>query len=806
MVPLSMPLVTGDRLGPYTIESLLGAGGMGEVYRAADPRLNRTVALKVISQRLVGDADSRRRFEIEARAASALNHPAIVTIYDIGDTEGLSWIAMEFIEGSTLREIIAEGRVPIQRTWAIAKQLADGLAVAHARGIVHRDLKPDNVMLTHDGRVKILDFGLARSAPAFGAESTAATIANAAATAQGVILGTVGYMSPEQAAGRNTDFRSDQFSFGAVVYELLAGEKAFARPTAVETLSAIIRDHPPALPSIRRDVSQAFARVVTKCLEKQPEQRFESTRELATALEALTPESSEQEIATPAPPRPAEILKPSASRQLRWMIAGALAIAVVAFGPLLWNRSGGADRTAITSLAVLPFENTAADPEIEYIADGVTDSLIDHLSRARSLKVMARATVMRLKGQDPRQAAEALGVAAIVTGTVAKRGSEIAIAAELIERTTGQRLWGQTFERPVGDLMRVQDSIVLSIVEGLQLRLSGEERARLGGFGTSNPEAYELFLKGRFLLESDTEEDELAARKLFMQAVQKDPNFVDAYMALSSSYARGAGSGYEPPGEALALARQAIAKAAALDPGNGAVRAAMAHQRFQTTRDWAATEREYRALMHDPGVLRSVQYHPISLFFVAIGRPDEAVAIVERALEVDPGNLESRVMLGNFLLQAGRLADAQRVYDQIAVEVPNDPRPLFGAADVQRRRGRFAQAAVARRKAHELSGDEEAAAAFTGVTTEAEYAKADIAVARMQLRDLEMLGTQRYVQPFDIARAHAQVGNREQALTGLEQAVEGEYIGLSLLKVDQAWDSVRDDPRFAAIVRRVGIP
>jgi TolB-like protein/Flp pilus assembly protein TadD/predicted Ser/Thr protein kinase len=806
-----MALVAGARLGPYEVEHLLGAGGMGEVYRGRDTRLGRAVALKVISHRLVGDDASRRRFETEARAASALNHPAIVTLYDIGESDGMSWIAMELVEGRTLRDVIAQtsGPMPIRQAWSIGRQLADGLAAAHAKGIVHRDLKPENVMWTDEGAVKILDFGVARLgvAPTPDDAASAATVTGSG-TVAGAILGTAGYMSPEQATGRNADFRSDQFSFGAVVHELLTGQRAFHRPTPVETLSAILRDEPAPLDSIRGDVSDVFRRVIARCLEKSPEQRFASTRELATALEALTPESlaPAAPTKTAVPDRSAAVVARPARARLLLVVAAALAIATVASSAFFWNRWFGAALPAITSVAVLPFENTAQDPDIDYIGDGLTDGLIDHLRRAESLKVMARATVMRFKGQqNPQEAARELEVGAVVTVALSRRGDQLVVSAELIDGATGERLWGQTFDRPVADLMRVQDSIVVSIAEGLRLRLSGEEKARLGGFGTNNPEAYELFLKARFLMQSDTEDGDLEARKLFVQATDKDPNFIDAHLAIASTYARAA-SAYMPPREALALGDAALRRAAAIDRNNVAVRVATAARQFTLKRDWAAAEREYRAVMHDPVVLRTVQYHPIALFLVAIGRSDEAAALVQRALEVDPGNLESRVMLGNFQLQAGWLDEALRTYHTIAADVPDDSRPLFGIADVYKRRGDFVRAAEVRRKAHALAGDEDAAQAFMGVTTEVEYAKAEVTVARAYLRELEEAGKVTYVPPFDLARAHALAGNREQALAGLERAASDPYVGLTFLKVDQAWESFRADPRFAAVVRRVGIP
>ena len=798
-----MALVAGDRLGPYTIEKLLGAGGMGEVYRGLDPRLGRAVALKVISRELVGDEASRRRFETEARSASALNHPAIVTIYDIGEGEGTSWIAMELIEGRTLAEVIAHDGLPIRHAWSIARQLADGLAAAHAKGIVHRDLKPANVMVTDDGRVKILDFGLARQDMASIADGTTVTVAGA--TVAGTILGTVGYMSPEQATSRPIDFRADQFSFGAVVYEMLAGRRAFARPSAVETLSAIIRDDPPPLSSIRRDVSDTFERVIARCLEKEPARRFDSTRELAAALDVLTPDASAPASSVPAPAESAVVPRATGWTRRAWILTAVVVVASA--GAFAWNRWDAARLPVITSVAVLPFANTADDPDIDYIGEGVTDGVIDHLARVASLKVMARATVMRFRGQnDPQDAARALGVGAVVTGAVSRRGDQIVIAAELIHGATGERLWGQTFDRPLADLMRVQDSIVVSIAEGLRLRLTGEEKARLGGFGTDNAEAYELFLKARYMLQLTTETGDLEARRLFMQATEKDPNFVDAHLALAGSYARAVGGGYESPAESLALADAALAKAAAIDPTNIGVRVATMQRQFTFTRDWATAEREYREVMYEPVVLRSNLFHPISLFLVAIGRADEAADLVKRALVVDPGNLESRVMLGNFLLQAGQLDEALQVYDAVAREVPEDPRPVFGAADVYKRRGEYARAGETRRKAHELDGDAEAAHTFAGVATEAAYAKAEVAVSRAELKAKEALAKERYVPPFDLARLHALIGNREQALAGLERIIDEPEVGFMMLKVDQAWDSVRADPRFAAIVRRTGIP
>lgn len=807
-------LAPGHRLGPYMIQALLGVGGMGEVHRGVDTRLGRDVALKVISPKWRPDAASARRFQTEARAASALNHPAIVTIYDVGETDGVAWIAMEWIEGRTLRYAIADGPFTARQAWSIGRQIADGLAVAHAKGIVHRDLKPENVMLTPDGRVKILDFGLARrSVVELPDEVSAPTVAAAGSspTFSGAILGTVGYMSPEQASGRAVDFRSDQFSIGLLLYELLAGRRAFTRPSAVETLSAIIREEPVPISTIRQDTSDAFRQVIERCLAKRPDDRFDSTRDLAVVLESLDPEVHEDSVGiTHAVSESRPVRRRAASfvaRHLRPTVVLLLTVVLaLVLAAIAWNQlptTGG----PIDSVAVLPFENSANDPDTEFLGDGITESLIEHLSRVPSLRVMAHGTVSRFKGlSDPQQAGQTLAVGAVVTGRVSRRGDQVVISAELIDSATGERLWGASYDKPFADLFQIQDSIVTSIADGLRLRLSGQEKRRLGGYGTENLEAYELFLKGRFLLVSDTEEDDLAARGLFEQAAQKDSRFVEAYIGIAATYARSAGLGYAPPQQALAHAADAVRQALAIDPGNVTARAAAVTNRFQRTWDWAAAERDYSPLKDDPAVFLSNQYHPIAVFFVAAGKPDDAVALIERALTVDPGNVESRVMLGSFLVQAGRLDEALKVYDAISRAEPGDSRPLLGAADVYIRRGDAVRAIESRRKAYQVAGDEDGVRAFAGATTEQDYQQADLALVRIQLQQLEELARERYVSPLDLARLHAQLGNREQAFAGLDQAMTERPIGLILLKVDQAWDSIRADPRFAAIVRRVGIP
>jgi eukaryotic-like serine/threonine-protein kinase len=811
-----MPLSPGQRVGPYEIQALLGVGGMGEVYKGRDTRLGRDVALKVIAPALAHNESFRSRFENEARAASALNHPAIVTVYDVGETDSVAWIAMEWVEGRTLRQALAQGPLSVREAWAITRQLADGLAVAHAKGIVHRDLKPENVMITAGGRAKILDFGLARQTLVDmleGSNATAETVAAAPRlTVDGTILGTVGYMSPEQAAGRLVDFRSDQFSLGLIAYEMLSGIQAFARGTAVETLSAIIRDDPVPLSTVRGGISDTFQGVIARCLAKMPEGRFPSTRDLAVTLEALEAESSAglRASVVSGTARPGSMVPP-AGRFRGWpLIMAVLGVVLAsALGVIGWHRLAPSAPPAagIDSLAVLPFENVTHDVSTGYLVDGLTESLIDQMSRLSSLKVMARATVFRFRGAtDPQDVGRKLKVGAVLTGRVTRRGDRLTVSAELMDIVTGARLWGQTYDGPVADVLHVQESIASNISDGLRLELTTLQKKAIGELGTDSADAYQLMLKGKQLLEHDTEEDDLEARSLFLQALGRDPHFVEAHLGLASTYARSAGNGYALPSEGWNAAEKSFREVLALDPGNVRARAGLAGRRFMFDWDWSAAANEYRQLVEDPRLVLGPQFHSAAMYYWAIGRPEDSVTLVRKALNVDPGNIESQNMLGDFLAQAGRLDDAVAQYTLIAAAEPNDPRPLFPLADILKGRGRTAEAIETLRKAYGLAGEEEGATRLKGARTEAQYDSAQLAIARVQLSDLEDQAKTRYVSPLDVARLEARLGNREKALSGLTSSLKERSPGLVLLRVDRAWDRVRDDPRFAAVVQQVRIP
>ncbi len=788
---------------------------MGEVYEAHDPRLGRDVAVKILPPGVSQNEDRLKRFTREARTVSALNHPNIVTVYEVGQDGDVAYIAMELVHGKTVRALLMDGELPVKKVLSIGAQTAEGLAKAHASGIVHRDLKPENLMLTADGYVKILDFGLAKQIDKEETSGDAPTLS--LGTAPGVVMGTVGYMSPEQASGRDVDFRSDQFSLGAVLYEMATGMRAFRGDSSIAILAAILRDEPEPISRLNSKMPAPLTWVVQRCFAKDPAERYASTQDLAgllrdllehaadgssvVAVAEISAASRASATAQIAAPPVAARWRPSRTTAL--VAGGALLLALTVAG-WIQLRGGG---HAIDSLAVLPFVNASKDSDTEYLGDGLTESLIDQMSRVPSLKVMARTTVFRFKGTaDPQEAGRTLGVGALLTGTVSRQGDQLLVSAELVEIATGARLWGEKYDRPVADLLSVQDSIASGIAGGLRLRLSGQEKRTLGRRGTENAEAYELFLKARYSFRKDTEEAWLEARRLYAQAVEKDPRFVEAHLGLMASYGMSAVSGYERPAEAWSRQKAEIRRVLEIEPGNAQARRALVIRRFFLDWDWAGTERELRELGDDPRLLVADQFRPILITFWARGRPEEAVALLEKALRADPGDPGLKNMLGNYLAQSGRLEEAIRSYRSAMAGMPTDPRPLFGLAEVLMRRGDVTGAIAARRKGYVMSGEEDGATAFAAARTEKDYEDAETAVARYRLGELESAAKEKYVSPLDLARLYAQVGERDKAFVSLDAALAERSPGLVFLKVERAWDRIRDDARFAAVVRRVGIP
>ncbi|HET7294832.1 MAG TPA: protein kinase [Vicinamibacteria bacterium] len=792
--------LAGLRIGRFEVLGRIGSGGMGEVYEAQDARLQRRVAIKRLPAHLSADADRVRRFRQEALAASALNHPNIVTVHEILEHEGSDLLVTELVDGVTLRERMRDGPLPLASLLDIGVQIAKGLAAAHAIGIVHRDVKPENVMLRSDGLVKLLDFGVAKATLGALAEDDSGTT-------PGSIVGTIGYMSPEQARGLAVDARSDVWSVGVILYELATGESPFLAPTPTDRLAAILaRD--PVPPSRRRTALPAdFDRLVARALAKDPSHRPADGAELASALAAIG--SGAAALAEISATETYVSLAPQRRRHRLTKRAAAVLAAIFAMGlAAAWGAWRFASGGAVDSLAVMPFENRSGDPDSEYIGDGLAESLIDQMSRVASLRVMARSTVFHYKGSpDPLEAGQRLGVGAVLTGSIARRSDRLLVTAELVETRSGLRLWGETYDRPVTELLSVQDSIASGVAGRLRPRLSEGEKVALRRHGTADPEVYDLFLKAQFWFMKDTEEDDLEATRLFQQALERDPKFIEPRLALSVIHSRAAVNGYAQPAGEWAGVRSEMDKVLELDPGNAAAHAQVVNRAFLFEWDFARAEREYREILRNP--MERNQFAtvlPLCLFFWASGRTDEALALIDEVLAGDPGHPEVRIMQADLLAHSGRLEPALARYRTIIEGDPEDSRAWFGLAEVKKRRGDLAGAIEALRKAYELSDEAAGVEALMAARTEADYERAEGLAARARLAALQELARERYVSPLTTARLHAQLGEREPAFAVLEAAFAERSPGLVFLKVDRAWDRIRDDPRFAELVRRVGIP
>ena len=637
------------RVGPYEVVGLLGTGGMAEVYRAKDTRLGRDVAIKVMSEALSGDAALLERFEREAKLAGSLNHPNVVALYDVGFQDGKPYFVTELLEGETLRERLAKGPVPLSKALDWAAQMAQGLAAAHARGIVHRDLKPENVFLTRDGHVKLLDFGIAklvettRDGAPHGLLDR--TVASSGGTGTGMVLGTPGYMSPEQVRGDTVDARTDFFSLGAVLYELLSGRRAFPAGSMVESGYAILHNEPEPLPAT---IPGPVAQVVGRCLEKDPGRRFHSAQDLAFNLELLRTPTS---LATEAMQR-----SPTQRRRRWWWFAIPVAVAsLIAVGlrfgaPLVAKRSNtaadpgtAAGARGLPSIAVLPFVNLSSDKEQEFFSDGISEELLDALARVKGLKVAGRTSSFHFKGknEDLRTIAETLGVANILEGSVRKQGNRVRITAQLIQASDGFHLWSKTFEGDLTDVFELQERIARAITEELRVVLQGEQRTRLVPVATTNPEAYALYLQATAIFNRrDGKRFHDGIRQL-EEAIRLDPGYARAWSRLATLqvllpvYVTGEFD------SALAAAEQAARRAIALDPSLAEPQAVLGLA-FQTRRRWL-----------------------------------EARVAFQRALELDPDDVTANFWFGAALMGEGYTRQGNQVLDKLLAADPSMPNALF---------------------------------------------------------------------------------------------------------------------------------
>jgi serine/threonine-protein kinase len=747
-----MVLASGSRFGSYEILSLLGVGGMGEVYRALDGRLQREVAVKVLPDALHADPERRSRFEREARTASNLNHPNILTIFEIGDVEGTHFMAAELVAGETLGMRLKRGPLPLDGAMELAAQIAAGVAAAHDVGIVHRDLKPDNVMIRPDGLVKVLDFGLARPIEQPPAD---ADLQTRAATTAGTVAGTVRYMSPEQARGLPIDARSDVFSLGVMLYEMLCGVPPFAGATSTDVMVAILERTPEPLAVRRPDTPRELQTVVSRCLEKTPDARYGSARELRDAL---------QKVAT------------------------------------AWSRGAPASDEA-PSVAVLPFANVSADPENEYFCDGIADEIMSALGKVTQLQVAGRTSAFSFKGKtgDLREIGRALNVGAVLEGSVRKAGNRLRITAQLVKVADGFRLWSERYDRQMEDIFEIQDEIALAVVEALKVTLLGGEKAEVVKRSTENAEAYNLCLKARHTWASRwTDEAVRSATVLFERALELDPGYAVAYFGLADCRAAWMFSGMEPVD--LPLLRELWETALRLDPTLVEVDAVYGMCQAHYEWKWAEGEaRCRRALALKP---RSGQAHIALANVLAVSRPADAMELYVRGVELDPLSSLWNAMLAQAALATGDAGGALR-YAQSALELsPHQWWAHLITGQAHETREEFPEA---------IRSFEQATAAGCfypiGALGHALARAGMVDDARAKLHELTGHARSRYVPPVAFAWVHAGLGEVDDAFHWLDRARQERDAALQW--AIGPWPSLRadldSDPRFAALRRSVGL-
>jgi TolB-like protein/Tfp pilus assembly protein PilF/tRNA A-37 threonylcarbamoyl transferase component Bud32 len=792
-----MLLAPGTRLGPYEIVQPIGSGGMGDVYRARDTRLDRDVAVKVLPERYARDPEARMRFEREAKAVAALAHPNILSIHDFGLTEERAFSVTELLEGQTLRHRMHEGPIPWRKVVEIGAALADGLAAAHAKGIIHRDLKPENIYLTGDGRVKILDFGIAqftRPEPEESEDIDPSLMPTAPMkTDPSAVVGTAGYMAPEQLRGEPVDATTDIFSLGSVLYEMVTGKAAFIRKTVIDSLSAILTDTPDVFTVSERMIPYELARVIQRCLEKNKDERFQSARDLAFALRAIGTATS---LSFEAP----------AERKRRWKIWGAIVVAAVvaAISFLLVRdvdvqvtpRESANVRRPIRSIAILPFVNATGDREAEYLSDGVTETLINTLAQVRDLRVMSRTSVFHYKDKSPNPSAVGrdLRVSAVVLGRIESVGDRLVVSAELVDTSDNALIWGNRYTIARADLFNVQQSIATEISRMLRLQLTGREEI-LTKRHTADARAYELYLKGRFQWNKRNAEGLYAAIALFNQAIEIDPQYALAYAGLADCYNLLDIWAGLPTRETFPRAKAAAQKALAIDDSLAEAHTSLAYAIQTYEWDWTAAEREYRrAIELSPNYATARQWYAEML--TATGRFDEAAAQGRKALELDPMSPIINAVVAWNSTMARRYGVAIEQGQQTTNLFPDflAGHAYLGLALLESGRPKDA---IPELEASQKLAD--IVVIFTWLIR-AHHAAGDGATASRLLEELEQRGRREYLPPYYMAALYAHLGDHERAFEELDRALRERTGALVWTKVDPALDPLRKDARFAKIL------
>ena len=794
--------LVGQRLGHYDVVSLLGEGGMGTVYLARDTKLGRKVALKLLPGYFTSDAHRLRRFEQEACAASALNHPNILTIYEIGETDGTHFIATEFIEGETLRKRMAGAPMKLGEVLNVAEQVASALAAAHEAGIIHRDIKPENIMVRSDALVKVLDFGIAKLIKQ-QATSPEATTRAMVKTDLEVVMGTVHYMSPEQTRGRLVDARTDIWSLGVVLYEMLTRGTPFAGETPSDVIAAILKSEPPGVGDDVREVPRELERIVGKCLEKDRDRRYSSVRELLVDLKDL-----KRDIDVEAPARVAESQETQRRILLsrRWLPISVLVMLMVAAlsYQLLFRGAPTVVSHEIKSIAVLPLENLSGDPAQEYFADGMTEALISNLAQIRALsRVISRTTVMRYKGSGKslQEIARELNVDAVIEGTVHRSGGRVRVTARLIPAATDSPLWARDYERDLSDVLKLQSDLARTVADEIRIQVTPEERARLAAARNINPQAHEAYLLGRYLSRTN-EEDLRQAIGHFERAIQLAPDYSAAYAGLSDAWMRRGVFGAKNRKEVMPLARDAALKAVALDPQLPEGHVALGFVKTLDW-DWAGAEQEIaRALELDPNSAEAHERYGDLL--MALERHDEAIREIDRAEKLDPlsSNIQSRY--GRVLYRARKYEEAVP-HLQRAIDLdpnPGNSMPYWILGELYTQMGRYDDAIVSFKKSQSHGGS--ALAGSVGIA--GVYARMGRQKeARRMLAKLKATTHPVIFSDAPIARVYAALGDKDEAFKELFRLVEERNNLATFIKADPPFDNLHSDPRWQELLTRMNL-
>jgi serine/threonine protein kinase/tetratricopeptide (TPR) repeat protein len=808
-----MPLLSKTRLGTYEILGPLGAGGMGEVYRARDARLGREVAIKVLPEAVSKSPDRLARFEREARTVAGLNHPNIVTLYSVEDEDGIRFLTMELVEGQSLDRLVISGGLGLARVLELSIPLAHALVAAHERGVIHRDLKPNNVMVTHEGWVKVLDFGLAKVAeskdrdPAATIGATVGPTGGAPLSGVGQVLGTVPYMAPEQIRGETIDARSDLFAFGIILYELATGRRPFAGATPADVSSAILRDVPPPVLTLRSDLPRDLNRIVERCLEKDPRDRFQTARDVMNELRYIQRESG---IALRQTPPPVAAPPASGSQAPHSPVPqSSVPLSPVPHSPAPLSAAVSPAPRDVPSIAVLPFVNRSRAEEDEYFSDGLADELLNVLTKIRGLRVAARASSFQFKGknEDLATIGEKLNVATLLDGSVRKAGNRVRISVQLVKAADRVQLWSETYDRSLDDIFAVQEEIAQSVVKELRTTLlgappdsdaSGKAQAEVAqavkGHG-HNVESHRLYLQGKYFVNRLNEEDTKRGVQYLDDAVKLDPSDAPAWAELSRAYAIMAGYGWLPVIEGYRKAREAAERAIQLQPDLAEGYSRLASVQRAHDWDWkGAEESTRRALELAPGDADTLRAAGVLAHLR--GRLEEAERLFLKAAEQDPLHPGGYSSLGLVYRTMNRLRDAEEMFRKSLEVSPQRIATHTILAVVLSDQGRDAEAL------EEVSREP---AEWSRLTS---LAYVHYKAGRTQESDdalRKLVEAYQDTASYQIAAIHSSRGELDDAFHWLERAWTDRDAGLGQLLTEPAFRNLRGDPRWQALLRKMGL-